>query len=69
VGEALKKNSQTLQKDTLLLFLSQLKTGLSEQELKELLSRYPQEVDFQTFMGQLEDVHRRAKTHQDKEEV
>jgi hypothetical protein len=53
VGEALKKNSQTLQKDTLLLFLSQLKTGLSEQELKELLSRYPQEVDFQTFMGQL----------------
>lgn len=69
MAEALKKNVQTLPKETFMLFLIQLHTPLSENELKDLLSKYTEEVDFSAFISHLEDVYKRATARADKEEV
>jgi hypothetical protein len=60
VGEALKKDKATLAKETFLLFLGEIKGGLNEKELRELVNRQGEEIDFQVFLGELERTYKKG---------
>lgn len=49
--------------------MNEIKGGLNEKELKELVARYREDIEFNTFYGQLEDIYKKGNSNIEKEEV